>query len=381
MKKFLVFGLILAIAGGAFAQSFTIGGGISTGLAVQWDEDGVEARMRYPAEHNGIRITLTGDSVNALGTVGTNFELRWDDVVMLARWDNEESGEAWIGYVPEVKRANVWVGLVPNVLTLSFGIGGPGGFATPGPLANSLDVAEGDLNVTMLINPVPQVTIGATVNLPEISTDIGGAGWGFHESDIYYSLGVRVNLENAANIVLNFTQNLDSKEVDMAAGFNLLALRAFTFGVDLALKDFFGDDDLVFSFGHSSSLIAGNFQADLNGRYFRDIGPDNNGLVMLYDANFQYSFGAVTPRLGLGFGWNTSRPEKDDFYSELKPSSALVEEAAFPSQPWVSMIFNPNVLFNFGASDLEIGFSLYFDGFDEDLTIYNALYFGYKYNF
>ena len=391
MKKFLVLGLILAIAGGAFAQSFTIGGGISTGLAVQFDAEDVQARMRRAGDHNGIRIDLTGEAVNADGTIGANIGLRWDDIVFVG-WSTgvPADGGSYLHFIPDVKTANVWIALIPSVLRFSLGMGGPGGFDTPGPIGESLDVAGGDMNITALINPVPQVTIGATVNLPPL-TAIGGEHIFDLEGDIYYSLGVSVNLDNIANFAFNFQQKFEDGTISLATGFDILALRVVTFAFDGSITDITGNPYL--SLGQAINLNFGNFGASLRGRQFLNLKDDefgeNPGMAMLFDANLHYSFGAVTPGLGVGFGYNTSR-DREGFYDSIRADS-LSSTPAVLADPdvdgkYVAMIFNPNVVFNFGPSALEIGYSMYFDFGEfgdppEPPTFFNSLYLAYKYSF
>ena len=413
MKKFLVFGLILAIAGGAFAQSFTIGGGISTGLSVEFDsESDVVARMRNPGTHNGIRLDLTGAAVNALDTVGANFTLRWDHIALVG-WsgNHRDDGGATISFLPTVRRANVWVALVPGFMRLSLGIGGPGGFGTLGPINNSLKVAEGDMNVTMLINPVPQVTIGATLGLPPVR-GVGGEYEDYGSifnfdvmKNVLLSTGVVVNLPSAIDFVFNVQYQLPNKKPDptdptweaeegkfsLAAGFDFLALRIVTFAFDAEFLDVTGDGNL--NLGQSIKFNFGDFGATLNARQYFNMDTSEDGPVLLFDANVQYTFGQVTPRLGLGYGFNTSQPNDYDadpfrygnlFYDELRPASAFVKKASNPDEPWRALIINPNVLFNFGASDLEVGFSMYWDGNprgESNYTTFNAIYFAYKYNF
>ena len=192
MKKFLVFGLILAIAGGAFAQTLTWSGNLQSGLGLRFDNreriDWNSVRQNPTAppyewynewEGTGLRVPtaeapgavtgsdaqfviyntggftsrfeLSGAAANASETAGVNFGVRFNNIF----------SDAANAFGLHLFNANAWI--LMGDLRLVAGRGGPGGFGAGGSFDPSFDLATGHNHLSLVYTPpVDGLTVGLT---------------------------------------------------------------------------------------------------------------------------------------------------------------------------------------------------------------------------
>ena len=216
MKKFLVLGLILAVAGGAFAQSITFSANVQSGIGVRVPGGG------SPMVFGLQRGVFEGDRTHGQAELG----------VTIRNADGNASGhfgfrQGWGGNntALEVYAANVRINLLDDMMTFVVGRGGPEGFATGAPFNPHFAVGGGN-GFSIIARPIDGMTLGVSVH-----TGTGnGDGLGFSEfGTARYAIGVRYALPDVGAFVLTFRYNEGSttagnNRIDIGFGANLTSL-------------------------------------------------------------------------------------------------------------------------------------------------------------
>jgi hypothetical protein len=163
MKKALVVLLILAIAGGLFAQEegLTWSGSIKTGLSIVADDDhnGEDIQVKLNSDDAGKVYRLDLEGTYTKDNYGLKFRLRSDSDYLTT---------APKAFVPFVQQGYVWATFVNDIIKLSAGIIDDGAWKTGGledygingdGLRLEVDPIEGLSLGFMLRAPAPTVTI------------------------------------------------------------------------------------------------------------------------------------------------------------------------------------------------------------------------------
>ena len=225
MKKILVLGLILAVAGGAFAQiSFT--GNIEGGFQVRIPDtdylrraQDVNTAFFHTGNYSGARVNLNASGSIADGNAGYVFGLRFNGIT--------SDGTV----TPNVTNAYAWYDFMDGMIRLvAAGRGGPGGFGLGGAYNASFDVAAGNNHLSFIVKPVDDLAIGFTLR----SGTNGSGRW----DAARYGVGVTYTLTDVARFAGLF--EYDNEFINIGAGVRILALADAGFsnlGVDFQLHD------------------------------------------------------------------------------------------------------------------------------------------------
>jgi len=165
MKKALVVLLILAVAGGAFAQMvFT--GSVQSGLVLQMEGNNDPALRFFSMDAGtGARFTLQGSYTNADGNAGINFNLRSNASTTSTNGALDGThgngtfivGEAGTTYI---ENGYGWLKAFNGMLTLYGGKVDNGTFGTAGGVDADLD--EG-IGLMAIVTPITNLNLGVAV--------------------------------------------------------------------------------------------------------------------------------------------------------------------------------------------------------------------------
>jgi len=153
MKKALVVFLILAVAGGLFAQTVTTSGNVQTGIAIGiTDQDGIGPKVdfiRNRGEHGmrgdiGLAFRSAADA--AYGPYGADVGIR----VRHNIFSNTAPGPLYV-------QANLFWQPSPLVW-LQIGSGGPAGWGTQGAIDRSLGLLDAN-GLKVRLTPIDGLTI------------------------------------------------------------------------------------------------------------------------------------------------------------------------------------------------------------------------------
>jgi hypothetical protein len=216
MKKALVVFLILAVAGGLFAE-ISWSGNAQTGIGIGFnddpDADPIIGIVRNRGE-NGLQLQFVMG-----GKVATeNYGTFTGNIGFRGYYGGKLGGDgtatmAWI----EDPRLTWAVG-GPLGLTLALGNGGPGGTGTMGDYDTGLD-AGGGWGLAAQLKPIAGLTVAA-------SAIYGPAQKKFDE--LVYAFGVKYSatdlLDVAANVNYNLTKTDDKEKLNAAFGVSILPI-------------------------------------------------------------------------------------------------------------------------------------------------------------
>jgi len=248
MKKALVVLLILAVAGGLFAQ-VTITGEIKSGVGVLiTDEKDSSATAPvyeqyigskpilglYSTDTNqGIRFDLNGKYANAEDTVGASFRLRFDTT------GNVHYNDGYIGSFA-VQHAYGWVKALDGIFTLNGGkIDNAGPFSTAGGVDTSFDQGGG-YGLFARVSPMTGLDLGAAAY-----TRVGYVGYGtptartspLELGDARYNFGVAYTVPDLVTVVglLRQGNGWMYNQTDAALGVKVHALQPM--GINTLILD------------------------------------------------------------------------------------------------------------------------------------------------
>ena len=384
MKKFLVLGLILAVAGGAFAQ-ITFSGSINTGIGVVIPDRNIstDPAIRFQRDAFGARplqVDLNATATNSDGTASVHFGFR-------------STGAGF-----DLLAGNVRFNFLDNTLQLIAGRSGPGGFGTGAPRGQDFDLATGDTgHFSVVFNATPELRFGLTIRP-------GHGGANVLLKNIPITAGVRYAIPNVGSINLNFRFNEGASivpsgsiafpfnnRIDVAIGANLAPLvdgtgltrLAFSFAaIDLTKKRIIqgATGQAVTGAGNAMETITLEFSEGLT--YVADaltIGADlrqtiglRTGQSMAMNLHFRL-FGSyrvndiITPGIDIGFvmGNDARNPSSHTDPAAVtyggmyqRPADALGQAAVGPLTDRMGVAVNPYVNFAVGpAITMQLGYT------------------------
>jgi uncharacterized spore protein YtfJ len=216
MKKALVVFLILAVAGGLFAE-VTFGGHAETGYGYGWDDtdaDGTVGLIRGRGE-NGLRIgfTLSGKVVTEnYGTFSGSLGLRHQ----VDRFGGADGNAYYLNFFEDPRLT--WTTGNSIGLILGIGTGGPGGTGTMGDFDTNLDAGGGN-GLAAQIKPIAGLTVAASAIFGRAQTTL---------DKIVYAAGVKYSatdlLDVAANVAYNQAAADDKEKLNAAFGVSILPI-------------------------------------------------------------------------------------------------------------------------------------------------------------
>jgi len=270
MKKALVVFLILAVAGGLFAE-FSFSGHAQTGIGFGWDDtdaDGTLGLIRNRGE-SGLRIGFTFSGKVATedyGTFSGSLGLRHS----VNQFGGDSNGYSLVYF--EDPRLT-WV--VPGSLglTLGIGTGGPGGTTTPGDIDTNLTAGEGQ-GLAAQLKPITGLTLAASAIFGRPQTTL---------DKVVYAFGAKYSLVDLLDIAanVNYDQTKDDKEkINFAAGVSILPIvkpLGFTaLAFDFRTNNGFGGDNSDIGIGERIGFAAGDLSLLLRARQLLWMGKDDD---------------------------------------------------------------------------------------------------------
>ena len=381
MKKALVFLLILAVAGGLFAQDITFSGQVWSGLGLlinDMDDSDPMFGVYSVRENFAARGQLRTDYLNEQGNAGAWFILR-------GQADADGEGGAAVA-VPAAEAFyygfDGMVKLVGGILD--------SGMGTPGGIDTSFDNGGGT---------------GAYVNIEPMSgldlrfgTGADNLFAGSRMIDARYNATARFEVPNLLSIIGLF-MNKEEDNTNFALGANLLLLEPLGFsrlGVDAAFEDLQNDDGMTVKIGQRIEYGLGplgiEFRA-LQQLLMGDLADgDDYAPDLTFYGHIQYQVGNWIPRLAAGFNIGTGlrSPEVvvggDNQYRANWDGFAKGGFTDGASNFYIS----PNVEFRFNNDDktaLQFGYILQLDLSDgaeagpNRRTMNNVIYLDYRLEF
>jgi len=395
MKKALIILLVLAVAGGLFAQSLTFSGNVRTGMDLRFmdGKNTVADEAWKPtinmgsglADHPG-RLTLSGayNSDDGVAGVRLGMQLR-----ILPNGDLEEAvrNDSFWGYIR----------FLDSMVEVVGGRGGPGGFNTPGGLDTGYGLLGGDRTTFgVLVKPLGNndIQIGANIkgygsshtpyDLREVQKTWLGFGALYTMPGLFTGV---VNFRTSYRTV--FGQSDSDGAWDIAAGVNVLALADLgitRLAVDFALENMdhqrmkkdgaFGNgngDITDLKIGQRIEYTNGDLNAALRARQLFILGLDtgedktifggatkNYAPMLQFAAHVQYTMDNLVPRLDAGFIMN-GRPNANFRRGwDVVGRGYDASHATFHKEA-MGLALAPSLRINMTRSWIEFGYSMTYD--------------------
>jgi hypothetical protein len=293
MKKVLVVFLVLAVAGGLFAQSITTNVQVQTGLGVGFSDatDGTgDPKIDYIRDRGdtGMRaeatFAFTSADDAAYGKFGASVRIRGS----ATKFVND-------GWALSIPIATLWW-TPSSILRLDIGTNDPGGFGSLGGIDASNDVRNGDAGLKALLSPIPGLDLGAHL--------VYGRSLLLLE-DVSFRAGVKYAVPSLLTAVANFrynndagtkAANSDKAEFNFAAGASFIGIPGLTIAADLAGYKF-GNDNLNFiGIGERIGYTAGPLSLVARAQQFIGTGDsvkDSDFMPMLFRGEVNYTVSSV----------------------------------------------------------------------------------------
>ena|GEM_PF-1582298 len=347
MKKALIILLVLAVAGGLFAQNLALTGNVRSGMDLRFmdGKNTVADEAWKPtvnmgsqiADHPG-RLSLSGAFNTEDGVAGIRFEMR---INALANGNLGTGAGTSPTNADEFAQAvvaeNYWgyIRFLDNIVEVSAGRGGPGGFGTMGGVDAGFDLLGGGRSTFgVLVKPLGNNDIQIGANVKGYG---GGHTYSLREVErTWVGFGALYTMPNLFTGVVNFRtsyRNAYESGVtdgawDIAAGVNVLALADLgisRLAVDFAVQNMDheymkkdgargnGNGDLTdLQIGQRIAYSSGPLGAELRARQLfmlgvdtaKDKGYENYAPMLQFGAHVQYTMDNLVPRLDLGFIMN-----------------------------------------------------------------------------
>jgi hypothetical protein len=241
MKKALVVFLILAVAGGLFAQTaLTFGASVNTGLAVGFTdaEEGGDAKIDFVNNRgeNGIRGTVTAKIRNgddwAGGTFGANAALR-------IRADNMFNGTGIVAK-PDTELYAFWFPI--SILRFQVGTHGNWDYGTPAGVDESWGI-RGNKGLSAVLRPISGLDIMASALYGASDKLVKDMNYGLavsYGSDLFSAIA---NLRYYSDV-----KDAAAGKIDAGAGFNFKGLSGLglsTLAADVGAYKIDGDKAFI----------------------------------------------------------------------------------------------------------------------------------------
>jgi hypothetical protein len=378
MKKALVVFLILAVAGGLFAQTtvkFT--GSLRTGLAIGFtDEEGDAGKPKVGfiqnRGENGTRADLTaqirsGPDNQPYGAFGA-------DVTFRGRENTFLGTDGIVALVPTINA--FWQ---PNsILWLQVGTGGGGGYGTMGGIGRSQDIVDTN-GLKIKLTPISGLSIGGQLYY--------GAGSVLFEN-MNYGLGATYTVPDLLKVAANLrylAQNKDDKteKIRFGAGANFLGLSGL--GLTTLAADFgtwgFGTDDFFMGIGEAVGFSAGALTLSANAQQFIWLGEGSKDVMpMRFHGEVAYK---VSPVVTLGVEGRYLIGAKPNFnFRNAGELGGVDNVAAFSAKDTSALGISPRITFNVGP-EVVLGYNLQMDMSDgaSGRTMQHLIYTGLNISF
>jgi hypothetical protein len=353
MKKALVVFLILAVAGGLFAQ-ISWSGSVETGLGIGFDnKDDSKPLVDYVRDRgdNGLRADLNasytgGGDDDPYGKWGVGLGVR-------AQVNKFTDGES---YALSANDGNVW--WQPNsIFYLAIGAGANKDvYGTPGGLGFKQSIHDADGLKIQLI-PMAGLSIGAHAFYGKTLKNL---------ADMNIGLGVNYSMPSLLTIIANFRYKPDQTDnkFDVGAGANFLALSAVgltKLAADVGTYNFGDDSKFFIGIGESITFKAleNLLTLDLAGQQYIWMGKDSKDFIpMRYRFGLSYVIDKITPAIQVQYAmgsvpaWNY-RAANDSL-------TGWGGTAQFDQKDLNALGVSPQITFNFGPT-LVLGYNLQMD--------------------
>jgi len=280
MKKALVVFLILAVAGGLFAQ-VTFSGAVNTGIGIGFDnqDDGASPLVNYIRDrgNNGIRAEINA-SYSGEGDYG-----KYGAQAKLAAQADRFSG----GPGFEAANYNLW--WQPNsLLKLHFGTDGGYDFGLPGGLGENF-IRDWHQGLKILVTPGGGLSIGSQIFYGQNQDGRSSL------DKLAYGIGVKYGLDILDIVAL---AKLDTKADDsrpdtnglnFGAGVNLKLIPGLPIGLDVAGYNFLYSKTNYIGVGEKISYNIGALSLGLTAQEFFGLGDDLEAFIpLLFQATLSY---------------------------------------------------------------------------------------------
>jgi hypothetical protein len=359
MKKALVVFLILAVAGGLFAQTtakFT--GSVQTGLGIGFDDnDDSKALVDFVRNRGeqGIRGDVTanissGPDNQPYGAFGGEITLR-------VRQDNILNKSADGNGILAKPDTSVKLWWVPNsFVRLDVGKGGPGGYGTMGGIDRSQDTLDGN-GLKITLTPVSGLTLGAHAlygasvkNLEDMELKFGAK----------YAVPSLLNV--AANLYYLAANKADKAEkVRFGVGANYVGLSAM--GLTKIAADFgtygFGTDDFFMGVGEAVGFATGGLTLGVKAQQFIWLGEGSKDVMpMLFQGDIAYK---VSPVVTVGIEGRYKIGALPSYnYRNAGEIGGVDSVAAFSAKDVAGLGISPQITFSVGPT-INVGYNLQMD--------------------
>ena len=390
MKKALVVLLILAVAGGVFAQ-VTFTGEIKTGVGILiTDEENEDLSTMAVGMHStdtdqAFRFDLNGAYTNADGTVGANVRIRGDARSQgghnILSGDNDRNSLAGGQNVnATVQRAEGWLKAFDGMLTVKGGRMDSGGvFGSAGGIDTSWDIAA-HIGMQAIVTPIPGLDITVAAHMPNYNYylfDTPDRTGRYHFAFNYLMPNVFSFLGHLRVGNGWFYDSLDA--MGAVKIFALAPSGITTCIVDFAFIDLSKRTAAKFTtiqIGEKVEYVAapltvgGRFLQQI--RIFEDDAPDSYVPDLTFYVWVQYAMGQIVPRLDLGFNVGSAKFSKTTFGAG---GAAIQQNYDFRKWDGIAkgqftedcsnLQIRPNVQFRFGgtsnANYIELGYAAFVD--------------------
>jgi len=351
MKKALVVFLILAVAGGLFAE-ISWSGNAQTGVGVGFaNEDGNEpviGIMRNKGD-NGLQLQFVMN-----GKVATeNYGTFTGNIGFRGYYGGKFGGDgtatmAWI----EDPRLT-WAAGGPLNLTLALGNGGPGGTGTMGDFDTNLD-AGGGWGLAAQIKPITGLTIAASAIYGPAQKKL---------DEIVYAFGAKYSAADLLDVAANvkFDQTKDDKEkLNFAAGVSILPIvkgLGFTaLAIDFQTANGLGSAKSDFRLGQRIGFKVGDLGLTLRACEFFWGGTDPNPDFIPMKFNLEASY-KVSDLVTIGLDGRYIIGNKPAFNWR---NAGEINNAGW-NKDQVGLGVSPYVNFNVGGPTITLGYNLQSD--------------------
>jgi hypothetical protein len=355
MKKALVVFLILAVAGGLFAQTVTVGGNVQTGIGIGFTDadEGGDAKVdfvRNRGEHGmrgDISLKFSSAADAAYGPYGATVGVRVREGLF--------SGSA---LVPLYVEANLFWQPV-SLLWLQIGSGGGAGWGTMGGIDRSLDLVDAN-GLKDRLPPIPGLDIVAHARYG------GDAITGNLVKNMNYIFGARYTAPGLVSVLANaryYAENKDDKteKIRFGAGANFLGLSGL--GLTKLAADvgtwYLGTDDFFLGIGEAVGFATGGLTLGVKAQQFIWMGEGSKDVMpMLFQADVSYK---INSTVTAGIEGRYKIGAKPSFnYRNAGESGGVDTVAAFSAKDVAGLAISPQLTFNVGPT-INLGYNLQMD--------------------
>ncbi|QQO10619.1 hypothetical protein [Breznakiella homolactica] len=371
MKKALVVLLILAVAGGVFAQELKFTGYVNTGLGLvipgEDDADPYLTAYGQDAEQFNYRFQLNGFFTNSAGNAGLSFRLR-----------------AQGNRTPFMHWAYGWYTGFDGMITVKAGSVDDGTYNTMGYVIDG-DVDEG-IGALVNVSPIDGLSlgVGAYVGKNDASGSLQR-----ELDDAKYTFGIAYDMPDLFKVAVGYRTKSAFDTARLRAGVNIKVLPELTAVIEVEADNLDGDfgDFGTFTIAQTLAYKIGDITVGVNLGEYLSMEEDTDFSFM---ANpwVSYAIGSIVPRLDFVYFLNgyadlvtdSSDPEYGNWTGKFHRKAYMptyTEDYAF-------MSIRPSVAFMLNNTTIEVGYMFNMltepDGIDYDNN-QNIIYVDFKWSF